>query len=132
MKLLNSTSGALVVLLNSIAAKCFMSLFYRLRQLLSGSGKKAVEIEMQPDYKWTHRTQLNEAEWAPLSCSVLFFLSVKGVPAEMGSTVLAVSSVVYFWGRWLTGPKMNFLGPIAATARYIGVLMLAAEIYGLM
>lgn len=129
--ILNSTSAALVVLLNSIAAKTYMSLFYRVQQLLSGSGKKALEIESHPNYKWHHRAQLNEAEWAPLSCALLLFLSAKGVQADLPSTVLAISSVIYFWGRILTGAKKNFISPIGAVGRYVGILLLAMELYAL-
>jgi hypothetical protein len=93
--------------------------------------KKAAEIELDAKYKWASRTQLNEAEWAPLSCAVLFFLAAKGVEANLGSTLLGVGSVVYY-GRLLTGPKVNLLGPLGACLRYAGMALLAMEIFDML
>jgi hypothetical protein len=101
-------------------------------QVFAGAGgKKAAEIEMDSGYKATRRTQLNDGEWAPLSCSVLFFLSAKCVDGNLGSTILGAGSVIYLWGR-ITMPKNVLIGPIGATLRYIGIILLAKEVYGLL
>ena len=128
---LNSTSAGYIVLVSSVLAKAYMSCYFRVSMLFAGSSKKVAEMEMDPKYKWAHRTQLNDAEWAPLSCAALFFLASKGIEARLGSTLLAFSSVLFTWARFTLKTKY-LIAPLGATIRYIAILMIAKEIYDIM
>ena len=93
------------------------------------------KLEKVPGYEIMSACQKNEAEYAPLFASALFFLAVKGVDAPIASTLAVFGQVAYYWPRWvLANPKTNhnngfpFYVP-GAIARYVSLIMLVLAIY---
>ena len=82
------------------------------------------------------KTQLNEAEYAPLLTAVLLYLNSEGVAAPLASTLAVGGQVIYFWLRAFVGhyheggmdppPYAPF-----AVVRYVALGLLVQELRGL-
>jgi hypothetical protein len=131
----NSGVGACLCLINTIAAKIYMSVVFRAPTALKVVGGKTKEVkasEDSPKLKFAHKTQMNEAEYSPLLFAGLLFLSVKGIDAPVASTYCYLGSMIFMWGRILIGGESKFHLPptiVGASTRYIGLAMMCYEIW---
>ena len=124
--MIGSGIAAVVVLANSIAAKVYMSVFWRFKIIIAGDKKSIKDVIESGSYKNAHAAQLNEAEWSPLFLVGLLYLHSKGIDAPFASTLAAVGCALYFWARIVLPFPAQVPG---ATMRYLSLIMLCSEIY---
>ena len=132
--MLNAGSSAVVIAVNCLFGKAFMSVFFRMRQM-SGAvfgGKKREEakrMEDTPFYKFASRSQLNEAEWSAPSLAILLFLHSQNVEAKNAANLIAFGSIWFLWTRLLGGPKAVTVSSIGAVCRYMGFIQMIHQLY---
>ncbi len=146
------TAGAyaiVICLTSTVAAKLYMSIVWRSKQL--SGGKAAVAVEETKEYRHDSRTQLNEvnltfslfhysctyfyslqAEYSPLIIAViaaslilseLFKEKFSKVNFSVPFMMLAIGNVFYFWSRIIT--RKTLTGSPGASARFIGLFWIA-------
>ena len=125
--LLTSSTGAAIAFGTTVFGKIYMSFAHRV--ITAIKGPKAGEAHMQEKAtKEDHATQLNEAEYAPLICAALFFLSSKGVDAPLATTLAVAGNTGYLLMRFAFGIKVLTTTPFASM-RYTGMILLTKAIY---
>lgn len=92
------------------------------------------KLKKVPGYQIMSGTQLNEAEYAPVFISALFFCSLQNIDVPIASTLAVFGQIMYFWPRVLLASPGNFNNGFpfyvpAALARYASLFMLAWAIY---
>mmetsp|Transcript_17168 Transcript_17168/g.25732 ORF Transcript_17168/g.25732 Transcript_17168/m.25732 type:complete len:128 (-) Transcript_17168:402-785(-) len=122
---LSSGIAAVVIMGNSLAAKCLMSFGFRLK-IASGDKKTKTDVLESSSFKNCHTAQLNEAEWAPIFIAGLLYLHSKGIAAPFASTASAVGCVWYFWMKAFMPFPSHVPG---AVLRFISLTMLCWEVY---
>ena len=80
-------------------------------------------------YQIASKSQLNEAEYAPILFAQFLFLSVKGIQSPWCCFLGAVGGPIFMWGRTLIG-LMPFT-PMGAMPRYISMGIMAATLFNL-
>jgi len=118
--------GFILLALNSLLAKAFMSVYFRFFELKAlvtpGEGTKTV-LDNRNDkyYKFVSATQLNESEWFGFMGPLLIFMHINSIVSGPAVVFMTVGNIAYFWGSAV----MNHLIPRAmgATLRYVGVSM---------
>lgn len=123
--------GAVAVGVLTTVSKQFMSFTIRMQPFKMD--KDALKKYMASEsVVWTQRTQLNEAEYAPILFAMLMFMHVLKVSGPLCTAVsiaAPLSQFVYFYGRVATGQLLPFT-PMGALPRYASMLAGMYLIYG--
>lgn len=125
--LFNEKGCAAIVLISCLAAKAFMSA-QRIMILTKTKGDKDKAnklFKVEPFHSY-HKSQMNDAEWAPIVIGTLFYTALQGIDTGYGCTLAAIGSVVYVWGNLLSKGAMP--NPLGALPRYTGTGMIAYAI----
>ena len=134
--------AAFLIFCNCLAAKLYMTLVVRGGLLMkvmpmpedltfTSSTEKAKKMNegMAKDvFTWTHRAQLNEAEYSGPLIAVLLFLESKGIASPMACKLLVFGAFAHFWVQVLS--KHRLAQPLGGLPRYIGMGLLANALYG--
>ena len=121
--------AALLILINAILAKLWMSCYWRLQIITAGDKRKRSDIVQSRSFKTAHAAQLNDAEYSPLFVAELLFLHVKEVNTPLLNVMAVFGSVQYFWGKIF----LPFPGHLpGVVARYGALAMLCWEIFNVL
>lgn len=124
--MLTSSTGAVVAFATTVFGKVYMSFAHR---IIAAKSPKAGETHMnKKSTKEDHATQLNEAEYAPLICTALFYLASKGIDAPLATTLTVAGNTGYLCMRLAFGIQMWTTTPFASM-RYTGLLLLTKALY---
>ena len=125
--LFNEKGCAAIVLISCLAAKAFMSA-QRIMILTKTKGDKdkANKLFKAEPFHSYHKSQMNDAEWAPIIIVTLFYAAAHRIDTGYGCTLAAIGSVVYVWGNLLSKGAMP--NPVGALPRYTGTGMIAYHI----
>lgn len=142
--ILDLTCGqaATVIFAQCLAAKLYMTLVARFGVFskvlpmpedftFAANTEKAKKVQTEFEknsFIYTHRAQLNDAEYAGPNIAVLLFLESQKVAAPVACKLLAFGAVVYFWAQILTQHRLA--QPIGALPRYAGMGCLVFALYG--
>ena len=127
MDYLTSGNAALLVLVNTVAAKCYMSFGFRAK-MLGKSEKAKIAFKESDDFKTAHSKQLNDAEYGPLFVATLLYLHTQGINNKLVSGAAAFGSVCYMWSHFF-GKLSKVLGPVGATSRFIALFGVIYEVH---
>merc|ERR1711871_476813 len=120
--------AAAIVLANALAAKMYMSFAFRTKLMAAPDAEKKKILEGDT-YQIASKSQLNEAEYAPILFAQFLFLSVKGIQSPWCCFLGAIGGPIFMWGCPLIG-LMPFT-PMGAMPRYISMGIMAATLFNL-
>jgi len=119
----DAASGAALILANSVFAKFFVT-SCRVRLL----NNTMTEEQMQT---W-RKTQMNDAEYAPLFIGILLFCAAQNIECNAAATLATIGSVGYLAVRWTIGDVQLGNGPpvyaIFGSQRYISLILLTSTL----
>merc|ERR1711934_575382 len=95
---ISPVGAAGLVLANTLAAKMYMSFAFRTKLADKPDAEKQKILE-SPSYKMASRSQLNEAEYAPILLAQFLFLSIKGIDSPWCALLGSIGGPIFMWGR---------------------------------
>ena len=139
---LSCGQAAFLLFCNCLAAKLFMTTVVRgglLMKVMPMPGdlaftsttekaKKMADGMAKDVFTYSHRAQLDEAEYSGPLIAVLLFLESKGIEAPMACKLLVFGAFAHFWLQVLTQHRLA--QPVGGLPRYVGMFCLANALYG--
>ena len=114
---------AVIILVNTLIAKMFMTIVWRFKIL---SSKTPHAVKESDAFKTAHARQLNDAEYGPLFVALLLYMHSQGMSNPMACLLAVFGSITYFWSLVIS---LKFGGPIGATARYAALGLITWQLY---
>jgi hypothetical protein len=125
--MLTPKSGAILAFGTTIFGKLYMSFRHRIVGALKGA--KAGDAHLNEKHTQEDiRTQLNEAEYAPLICATLLYMGSQNIDAPLATTLAVLGNTGYLLMRFTFGIRVWTTTPFASM-RYTGMFLLMKALY---